>query len=46
MTLREIFNSILDYPIELKFELHPAWMIVSIVLWMGIIGYIYWRSDP
>lgn len=40
MTLREIFNAIIDHPIE--FELHPEIALITIVVWVVVFGFSWW----
>lgn len=40
MTLREIFNSILDHPIE--FELNPWGLAAGVAISIATIWFMYW----
>lgn len=40
MTLREIFNSVLDHPIE--FELHEETALIALIVWTAVFGFCWW----
>ena len=43
MTLREIFNSILDHPIQFEFNPNPWGVVIGIVIGAFVWVLIEWR---
>lgn len=42
MTLREIFNAILDHPIQFESELNPWALAVGATVSIAVMCFMYW----